>query len=170
MGGRRKYFTYEEAKIHIAKFKFPLIQDYKKWVIENNIKYLPKDPATYLYQGYKPHDFLGLDETTYKANVYQFRLETCEYMKTRPRPSSYKKKDDTIQLRASDKITVGLNLPKLIAFLIKEDIAPDTIFKLIEELDIKSSRLMEELIKYMQSKNKQSEKKNKVETKILTKI
>jgi hypothetical protein len=163
MGGRRKYFSYEDAKQHIAKFQFPLIQDYKKWVIENNIKYLPKDPATYLYQGYKPHDFLGLDEETYKKNVYEFRLKTCEYMSTRPRTSVYKKRSDKIELRASDKIIVGLNLPKLTAFLIKEDIAPETVFKIIEELDIKSSRLMEELLKYMQMKSKQHSSNNKRE-------
>jgi hypothetical protein len=52
---------------------------------------------------------------------------------------------------------IGLEPDKVISFLISEDVAPETIVKLVAEMDIKSSTLMNDLCKYMQERSKRQE-------------
>ena len=90
-------------------------------------------------QVFVPYEFLGLDEATYKANIKEARTTRVVTRKA----SRPKKIVNTIS---------GLDPDKVIQFLITEDVAPETIVKLVAEMNINSGTLMAELCKYMTKK------------------
>jgi hypothetical protein len=160
-GAPRKYLTYDQAKNYLSNFAFKTIKEYQVYIEENKIDYLPLHPVSvYARNGFKPHEFLGLDEATHKANIKKDRIDRCMMMKTRPRPSKYNmvKKEKPVTKPLPQIVTVvkevptGLNPDKVISFLIDENVEPDTIVKMIADLEINSGTLMAELCKYMTKK------------------
>jgi hypothetical protein len=160
-GPPRKYLKYDQAKNYLSNFAFRTIKEYQIYIAENKIDFLPKLPAnTYSRDGFKAHEFLGLDEATHKANIKKDRIDRCIMMKTRPRPSKYNmtKKEKPVTKPLPQIVTVvkevptGLDPDTVISFLIQEDVEPDTIVKMIAELNISSGTLMAELCKYMTKK------------------
>ena len=160
-GAPRKYLTYDQAKNYLSNFAFKTIKEYQVYIEENKIDYLPLHPVSiYARNGFKPHEFLGLDEATHKANIKKDRIDRCMFMKTRPRPSKYNltKKEQPVTKALPQVVTVvkevptGLDPDMVISFLIQEDVEPDTIVKMIAELNISSGTLMAELCKYMTKK------------------
>ena len=165
-GPPRKYLTYEQAKNYLSNFAFKTVQEYKLYIEEKKIDFLPLRPASiYARFAYKPHEFLGLDEASYKANVKKDRIDKCIMMKTRPRPSKYNLTKKTTPatkpmpqiVTVVKEVPTGLDPDKVISFLIKEDVSPDTIVNMVAELDIKSSTLMNDLCKYMQERSKRQQ-------------
>jgi hypothetical protein len=141
-----KYLRYPEAKKIVSKLNFKTLAEYRKLVNEVNFEKLPKDPsATYAYKGFVPYEFLGLDEATYKANIKEAR-KTRVVTRKANRP---KKVANNTQVLKS---ITGLDPDKVIQFLITEDVAPETIVKLVAEMNINSGTLMAELCKYMTKK------------------
>jgi hypothetical protein len=135
-----KYLRYPEAKKIVSKLNLKTLAEYRKLVNEVNFEKLPKDPsATYAYKGFVPYEFLGLDEATYKANIKEARTTRVVTRKA----SRPKKILNAIS---------GLDPDKVIQFLITEDVAPETIVKLVAEMNINSGTLMAELCKYMTKK------------------
>ena len=160
-GAPRKYLTYDQAKNYLSNFAFKTIKEYQVYIEENKIDYLPLHPVSiYARNAFKPHEFLGLDEATHKANIKKDRIDRCMIMKTRPRPSKYNmvKKEKPVTKPFPQIVTVvkevptGLNPDKVISFLIDENVEPDTIVKMIADLEINSGTLMAELCKYMTKK------------------
>jgi hypothetical protein len=141
-----KYLRYPEAKKIVSKLNLKTLAEYRKLVNEVNFEKLPKDPsATYAYKGFVPYEFLGLDEATYKANIKEARMTRVVTRKAN-RP---KKVANNTQVLKS---ITGLDPDKVIHFLITEDVAPETIVKLVAEMNINSGTLMAELCKYMTKK------------------
>jgi hypothetical protein len=141
-----KYLRYPEAKKIVSKLNLKTLAEYRKLVNEVNFEKLPKDPsATYAYKGFVPYEFLGLDEATYKANIKEARMTRVVTRKAN-RP---KKVANNTQVLKS---ITGLDPDKVIQFLITEDVAPETIVKLVAEMNINSGTLMAELCKYMTKK------------------
>jgi hypothetical protein len=141
-----KYLRYPEAKKIVSKLNLKTLAEYRKLVNEVNFEKLPKDPsATYAYKGFVPYEFLGLDEATYKANIKEARKTRVVTLKAN-RP---KKVANNTQVLKS---ITGLDPDKVIQFLITEDVAPETIVKLVAEMNINSGTLMAELCKYMTKK------------------
>jgi len=141
-----KYLRYPEAKKIVSKLNLKTLAEYRKLVNEVNFEKLPKDPsATYAYKGFVPYEFLGLDEATYKANIKEARTTRVVTRKAN-RP---KKVANNTQVLKS---ITGLDPDKVIQFLITEDVAPETIVKLVAEMNINSGTLMAELCKYMTKK------------------
>ncbi len=160
-GAPRKYLKYDQAKNYLSNFAFGTIKEYQTYIAEKKIDFLPKNPAgIYARDSYKPHEYLGLDEATLKANIKKDRIDRCMFMKTRPRPSKYNmtKKEKPVTKALPQVVTVvkevptGLDPDIVISFLIQEDVEPDTIVKMIAELNISSGTLMAELCKYMTKK------------------
>ena len=160
-GAPRKYLKYEQAKNYLSNFAFGTIKEYQTYIAENKIDFLPKIPASiYARDSFKPHEFLGLDEATLKANIKKDRIDRCMFMKTRPRPSKYNmtKKEQPVTKPLPQVVTVvkevptGLDPDMVISFLIHENVEPDTIVKMIADLEINSGTLMAELCKYMTKK------------------
>ncbi len=160
-GAPRKYLKYDQAKNYLSNFAFGTIKEYQTYIADNNIDFLPKNPAgIYTRDSFKPHEYLGLDEATLKANIKKDRIDRCMFMKTRPRPSKYNmtKKEKPVTKPLPQVVTVvkevptGLDPDMVISFLMKEDVEPDTIVKMIAELNISSGTLMAELCKYMTKK------------------
>lgn len=175
---RRKYLTYARAKQTISKFQFKTLLEYREFVIENNVNTLPIDPsAIYAKDGYKTHDFLGLSKETYDKNLSAYRREHMAYMRSLITAESHIKRANThialnklkpkvvsspkpktspvekINVQPVVNTIIGLDPDKVIAFLISEDVEPATIVKLVAEMDIKSSTLMNDLCKYMQERS-----------------
>ena len=160
-GGKRKYLTYDQAKNYLSNFAFGTIKEYQTYLADNKIDFLPKNPAsTYYHYGFKAYDYLGIDEATHKANIKKDRIDKCIMMKTRPRPSKYNmtKKEKPVTKPLPQIVTIvkevptGLDPDMVISFLMQEDVEPDTIVKMIAELNISSGTLMAELCKYMTKK------------------
>lgn len=172
MNKRRKFLTYQQAKNFVTNFDFKTIQDYRQYVIDNNLNFLPKEPSsTYGRDGYKACDFLGLDEVVYKANLQKVLSNNCAFMRSRITADSHIKRSathrakrkpveskvETIVETKVEKSLKGLDPDKVIKFLITEDVAPDTIVKMVAEMDIHTSTLMNDLCKYMQERSKRKE-------------
>jgi hypothetical protein len=126
---------------------------------------LPKTPnSTYFNEGYKTHDFLSLPEDVYKANLKAERQLMTARMRSFITEESHAKrrKPHAKTILPAPVILpapiiqniIGLDPDKVIKFLITEDVAPETIVKLVAEMDIKSSTLMNDLCKYMQERSK----------------
>lgn len=165
---KRKYYSYAKAKQVIARLQFKTLAEYRKFVIDTNVNTLPKEPhSTYFNEGYKTHDFLGLPEDVYKANLKAERQQMTAHMRTFITEESHAKRRKPhakIILPAPVILPapiiqniIGLEPDKVISFLISEDVAPETIVKLVAEMDIKSSALMNDLCKYMQERSKRQQ-------------
>ena len=186
MRKRRNLLTYQQAKNFNTNYNFKTIQDYRQHVIDNNLNFLPKEPSgTYGRDGYKAYDFLGLDEAVYKANLQELQTKNCARMRSfLTEESNIKRSKSHLALHASKKQTakpevvsapevveipsvpseqivvntiVGLDPDAVIKFLISEDVEPATIAKLVAEMDIHSSTLMNDLCKYMQERSKRQQ-------------
>jgi len=141
-----KYVRYPEAKEFVSKQNFKTLADYRKFVTQHHIANLPLDPsATYAYKGFVPYEFLGLDKATYKANIKEARTVRFATRKV----SRTKKVVKNIQTLKS---ITGLDPDKVISFLIKENVDPETIVKMVADMNINSGTLMAELCKYMTKK------------------
>ena len=159
---KRKYHPYAKAKQVIAKLQFKTLSEYRKFVIDTNVNTLPKEPySVYLNEGFKTHDFLGLTVDEYKANLKAERQQMSTHMRSFITEESHAKrrKPHTKVILPAPVIQniIGLEPDKVISFLISEDVAPETIVKLVAEMDIKSSTLMNDLCKYMQERSKRQE-------------
>ena len=173
MNRRRKFLTYQQAKNFNTNYNFKTIQDYRQHVVDNNLNFLPLEPSnTYGRDGYKAYEFLGLDEVVYKANLQEVLSKNCAMMRSRITADSHIKRSATYKAKRSvtqkaslkpvetkvksivENLSTGLDPDKVIAFLIKEDVAPETIVNMVTELDIKSSTLMNDLCKYMHDRAK----------------
>jgi hypothetical protein len=112
--------------------------------------------ASYKHRGMKVHEYLGIDEATYKANVKrnrQLHASVCRAMRTKEtfrKIAESRRKSHAIT--KPQPSTVGLDPDKVISFLIQEDVEPETIVKMIAEMNITSGTLMAELCKYMTKK------------------
>ena len=155
---QRKYHPYAKAKQVIARLQFKTLAEYRKFVIETNVNTLPKDPqGIYYKEGYKTHDFLGLTEDVYKANIKAERQALSAHMRTFITEETHaKRRKPHAKIVVSAPVVqniIGLDPDKVIKFLITEDVAPETIVKLVADMDIKSSTLMNDLCKYMQERS-----------------
>lgn len=172
MNKNRKFLTYQQAKNFNTNYDFKTIQDYRQYVIDNNLNFLPKEPsATYGRFGYKAWEFLGLDEEVYKTNLREILSKNCAIMRSRITADSHIKRTATHKAKRNlDKTKVvtevksivekpkkGLDPDQVIKFLISEDVEPATIAKMVAEMDIHSSTLMNELCKYMQERSKRQQ-------------
>ena len=141
-----KYLRYPEAKKIVSKLNLKTLAEYRKLLNEVNFEKLPKDPsATYAYKGFVPHEFLGLDEATYKANIREARAVRFATRKAN-RPKKVLKSKQVVNTVS------GLDQQKVITYIILEEVAPETIVKLVAEMNITSGTLMAELCKYMTKK------------------
>ena len=141
-----KYLTYAEAKAFVSKRNLKTLAEYRKFVSEHNIEDLPRDPSsTYAYKGFVPYEFLGLDEATYKANIKKARDMRFATRRTN-QPKKAVKNSPVV------KPVAGLDPDTVISFMIKENVEPETIVKMVADLNINSGTLMAELCKYMTKK------------------
>jgi hypothetical protein len=173
-----KYYSFARAKTCIAKFGFKTLVEYRQFVTEHNINFLPLHPEK-TYKNHAPYEVLGLDAETYKKNIAEYRASQCGRMRSFLTPESHIKR--SLSRRASfvakntvastpkpqapkpqapkvEQVVVntivGLDPDKVIKFLISEDVDPTTIAKMVADMDIHSSTLMNELCKYMQERSK----------------
>ena len=149
-----KYISYNEAKAKIASLNLKTRREYIAYVQSNNINYLPLHAeVNYSKRGWAGFaDFLGLTEAQYKANKQNQWADVVKTRKPYTKPVKLAKTPPVIEPKPRN--LVGLDPDKVIQFLITEDVAPETIVKMVAELDIKSSTLMNDLCKYMQDKSK----------------
>jgi hypothetical protein len=166
-----KYLRYEQAKNYVSNFGFKTLHEYSQYIKLNGIDYLPLEPrAQYSQNNFKTWEFLGLDESVYKSNLLQLQRELASIARSKRTAESFKKISTTrrknlaktnnivaseieskVQSESLPSIT-GLDPDMVISFLMKEDVEPDTIVKMIAELNISSGTLMAELCKYMTKK------------------
>lgn len=165
-GAPRKYLTYDQAKNYLSNFAFKTVKQYQLYIEENKIDFLPRNPSSiYARHGFIPHEFLGIDSETHKAYIKKDRVDRCMMMKTRPRPSKYNMAKKTTPatkpmpqiVTVVKEVPTGLDPDKVISFLIKEDVSPETIVNMVAEMDIHSSTLMNDLCKYMQERSKRQQ-------------
>lgn len=164
-----KYLTYEQAKNYISNFNFKTMLDYRNYIKSNGIDFLPLEPRnSYYILNFKTWEFLGLDEAIYKSNLLEQRRLLAFDMRSKRTPESNKKigetrKKNLLIKRANSNISApvtittpivkGLDPDKVISFLMQEDVEPETIVKMIANMNISSGTLMAELCKYMTKKN-----------------
>jgi hypothetical protein len=149
-----KYISYAEAKAEIASLNLKTRKEYIDYIHSNNINYLPPyAEVSYHKKGWTGFaDFLGLTDAQYKINKQN---QWPIVMKNRkPYTKSTKPAKASPVIQPKPQVLKGLDPDKVIAFLIKEDVAPETIVNMVAELDIKSSTLMNDLCKYMQDRSK----------------
>ena len=142
-----KYIPYPEAKEKIASLNLKTRKEYITYVKANNINYLSPNPeVSYIKDWVGFADFLGLTQEQYNANK---KAQWAEVFKNRPATRK------PYKTTASKPVVVkGLDPDKVIKFLITEDVEPTTIAKMVAEMDIHSSTLMNELCKHMQERSK----------------
>ena len=153
----KKYLRYDQAKNYLSNLNIGTLLEYRKYLQDNSIDFLTMNPvASYKHRGMKVYEYLGIDEATYKANVKknrQLHAFVCRGMRTK---ETFRKIADS--RRKNQAITkpqpsiVGLDPDKVISFLIDENVEPNTIVKMIADLEISSGTLMAELCKYMTKK------------------
>jgi hypothetical protein len=166
-----KYLRYEQAKNYVSNFGFKTLHEYTQYIKLNGIDYLPLEPrAQYTHDNFKTWEFLGLDESVYKSNLLQLQRELASIARSKRTAESFKKISTTrrknlaktndigaseIESKVQSESlpsTKGLDPDMVISFLIQEDVEPNTIVKMIAELNISSGTLMVELCKYMTKK------------------
>ena len=147
-----KYISYNEAKAKIASLNLKTRREYIAYVQSNNINYLPlQAEVNYSKRGWTGFaDFLGLTEAQYKANKQNQWADVVKTRKPYTKPVKLAKTPPVIAPKPQNLI--GLDPDKVITFLISEDVAPETIVKLVAEMNINSGTLMAELCKYMTKK------------------
>lgn len=179
-----KYYSFARAKTCIAKFGFKTLVEYRQFVTEHNINFLPLHPEK-VYKNHAPYEVLGLDAETYKKNIAEYRASQCVRMRTfitkeshikrsKSRLAFHAKKNQTAESEVvsvpevveipsvpSEQTVVntiiGLDPDAVIKFLISEDVEPATIVKMVAEMDITSSTLMNDLCKYMQERSQRQQ-------------
>ena len=131
-----KYISYNEAKAKIASLNLKTRKEYIDYVHSNNINYLPPyAEVIYSKKGWTGFaDFLGLTEAQYKANKQNQWADVVKTRKPYTKPIKPAKTSSVIAPKPSRLI--GLDPDKVIQFLITEDVAPETIVKMVAELDI----------------------------------
>ena len=147
-----KYLSFEESKAVIAPLGLKTRREYLHYVKSNNIKNLSLTPEPAFYhKGWKGFaDYLGISQ-----EEYIFYKQNQPYFKTDNSPKVTESVIESKQPKVEvNNIIAGLDPDKVIAFLIQEDVAPEIIVKMVADLDIKSSSLMNELCKYMQDRTK----------------
>jgi hypothetical protein len=165
-----KYLRYDQAKNYVSNFGFKTLHEYTQYIKLNGIEYLPLEPrAQYSHLNFKTWEFLGLDESVYKSNLLQLQRELASIARSKRTPESFKKisttrrknlaKNNNVGAEIESKVQSeclpsieGLDPDRVISFLIQEDVEPNTIVKMIAELNISSGTLMAELCKYMTKK------------------
>ena len=144
-----KYLTFEKAKAVIAPIGLKTRREYLHYVKSNNINYLSPTPEpSYYHKGWKGFaDYLGISQ-----EEYVYHKNTQPKIKSLSKPTS----DSSVKAKVEvvNNVLTGLDPDKVIAFLIQEDVAPETIVKLVADLDIKSSTMMNDLCKYMHERSK----------------
>ncbi len=149
-----KYLSYIKAKAKISSLGLRTRKEYIEYVQSNNIDSLPiHAQANYTNYGWAGFaDFLGLTDEEYKANK---KAQWADVVRNRKPSTKTIKRAKTSQVIApKPSVLQGLDPDKVIAFLIKEEAAAQTIVNIVAELDIKSSTLMNDLCKYMQDRSK----------------
>lgn len=169
-----KYLRYEQARNYISNFSFKTLKDYTTYVKSRSIDYLPLHPkAQYSEIKFNTWEFLGLEESVYKANLLEQRRKQASEARCLRTAESFRKIGETrrknlllnsnpdakvtssnsrttVVVKSSEK---GLDPDKVIQFLIQEEVEPEVIVKMIADLDIRSGTLMAELCKYMTKKS-----------------
>jgi len=156
----KKYLTFEESRAIISTLGLKTRREYLNYVNDNNIKHLSPTPEpSFYHKGWSGWaDFLGLTQEQYLENKKNQYVIVGQERKSNPKPTkAIKVKSQTPKVNAVSQTVVGLDPDKVIQFLITEDVAPDTIVKMVAEMDIKSSALMNDLCKYMQTRSKRQE-------------
>lgn len=155
---KQKYLSFEESRAIVSTLGFMTRRDYMNYVNDNNIKHLSPSPEpSYYHKGWSGWaDYLGLTQEQYLENKKNQFAIIGEERKNNPKPIK-SKSSPTPKVTVVNQTLVGLDPDKVIKFLITEDVAPETIVKLVAELDIKSSTLMNDLCKYMQERSKNQE-------------
>jgi hypothetical protein len=153
------------AKEFAKLMKFATIREYSKYVNENSLSF-KANPSE--YKGYvSAADFLGMTISDYKAskviaqvmNRDQVEINRKLSLTWAKKRADKRAKVNTLQTQLplttqviKAPVTIGLDPDKVISFLIDENVEPDTIVKMIAELEISSGTLMAELCKYMTKK------------------
>ena len=155
----KKYLRYDQAKNYLSNLNIGTLLEYRKYLQDNSIDFLPMNPiASYKHRGIKAHEYLGLDEATYKSNVKknrQIHASVCRGKRTKEtfkKIGESRRKNNALKNPKPATVAVGLDPDKVISFLIQEDVEPETIVKMIAEMNITSGTLMVELCKYMTQK------------------
>ena len=152
-----KYLSYNKAKAKISSLGLKTRKEYIEYIQTNNINSLPiHAQANYTNYGWAGFaDFLGLTDEEYKANK---KAQWADIVKNR-KPHVRTPKSSTKVAKSAPKpnVLVGLDPDKVIKFLITEDVDPTTIVKMVAEMDIHSSTLMNDLCKHMQERSKRQQ-------------
>jgi hypothetical protein len=152
-----KYLSYNKAKAKISSLGLKTRKEYIEYVQSNNINSLPiHAQANYTNYGWVGFaDFLGLTNEEYNANK---KAQWADVVKNR-KPYVRTPKSSTKVAKSAPKpnVLVGLDPDKVIKFLITEDVDPTTIVKMVAEMDIHSSTLMNDLCKHMQERSKRQQ-------------
>jgi hypothetical protein len=150
---KAKILSLEEAKIAIASKGLKTRQDYLHYVKENQIINLSLTPEPHYYhKGWSGWaNFLGISKEDYEFNK---RTRTRSYAKVHQEKLNSTNATKFSKVQEANNTDVGLNPDDVISFLIKNDVAPETIVKMVADLDIKSSTLMNDLCKYMHERSK----------------
>jgi len=149
-----KYLSYNKAKAKISSLGLKTRKEYIEYVQSNNIDSLPiHAQANYTNYGWVGFaDYLGITNEEYTANK---KAQWADVVRNRkPYTKSTQRVKTSPVIAPKPPVLQGLDPDKVIAFLIKEDVAPETIVNMVAELDIKSSTLMNDLCKYMQDRSK----------------
>jgi hypothetical protein len=149
------------AKAFAKLMNFATIRQYTKYVNENSLPF-KANPSE--YKGYvSAADFLGMTTTEYKtskciaqvANRNQdainrkISLSWAQKRANKTAQASVLQPALPLATNVVEPVVSGLDPDKVIAFLINENVEPDTIVKMISDLEISSGTLMAELCKYM---------------------
>jgi hypothetical protein len=150
----KKYLSYIKAKAKVSSLGLKTRKEYIEYVQSNNIDSLPiHAQANYTNYGWVGFaDYLGITDEEYKANKKAQWVDVVRNRK--PSTKRIKRAKTSPVIASKPPVLQGLDPDKVIAFLIKEDVAPETIVNMVAELDIKSSTLMNDLCKYMQDRSK----------------
>lgn len=159
---KNKYLTFEESRAIVATLGLKTRREYKNYVADNNIKHLSPTPEpSYQHKGWSGWaDYLGLTQEQYienkKNQFYNMAQERKNNVNTSMTTKVAKVKQQIENVVVNQPV-LGLDPDEVIQFLISEDVAPETIVKMVADLDIKSSTLMNALCKYMQERSKRQE-------------
>lgn len=160
---KNKYLTFEESRAIVATLGLKTRREYMNYIADNNIKHLSPTPEpSYQHKGWAGWaDYLGLTQEQYLENkknqFYIIAQERKNNVYTSLTTKATKAKQQSEKVVVVSQPISGIDPDRVIQFLITEDVAPETIVKMVAELDIKSSTLMNDLCKYMQERSKRQE-------------
>ena len=91
-----KYLRYEQARNYISNLSFKTLKDYTTYVKSRNIYYLPLDPkAQYSDIKFKTWEYLGLEESVYKANLLEQQRKQASEARLLRTAESFRKIGET---------------------------------------------------------------------------